>query len=58
MRAVSQHINTISYLEEKTFAAVVVDNQMANVMLANTTPQAREGRSNWQDAPGTGKSRQ
>ena len=43
MRAVSQHINTISYLEEKTFAAMVVDNQMANVMLANTTPQAREG---------------
>ncbi|EKO3450992.1 type II secretion system minor pseudopilin GspI [Vibrio fluvialis] len=43
MRAVSQHINTISYLEEKTFAAMVVDNQMAKLMLANTTPQAREG---------------
>lgn len=33
IRSVSQHINTISYLEEKTFAAMVVDNQMAKVML-------------------------
>ncbi|MDF5109509.1 type II secretion system minor pseudopilin GspI, partial [Vibrio parahaemolyticus] len=32
IRSVSQHINTISYLEEKMFAAMVVDNQMANVM--------------------------
>jgi len=30
---VTQHINTLSYLEEKTFAAMVVDNQMAMVML-------------------------
>jgi general secretion pathway protein I len=33
IRAVTQHINTLSYLEEKTFAAMVVDNQMAMVML-------------------------
>ncbi|MCZ8501996.1 type II secretion system minor pseudopilin GspI [Vibrio lentus] len=33
IRAVTQHINTLSYLEEKTFAAMVVDNQMALVML-------------------------
>lgn len=43
MRTVSQHINTVSYLEEKTFAAMVVDNQMAKVMLAESVPQAREG---------------
>ncbi|MCG9632556.1 type II secretion system minor pseudopilin GspI [Vibrio sp. Isolate30] len=33
IRAVTQHINTLSYLEEKTLAAMVVDNQMAMVML-------------------------
>ena len=33
IRAVTQHINTLSYLEEKTFAAMVIDNQMAMVML-------------------------
>ncbi|MFG0888798.1 type II secretion system minor pseudopilin GspI [Vibrio sp. CJQ_6] len=43
MRAVSQHINTISYLEEKTFAALVVDNQMASVMLNPQGLSARQG---------------
>ncbi|MGY3568392.1 type II secretion system minor pseudopilin GspI [Vibrio paucivorans] len=33
IRSVSQHINTINYLEDKTFAAMVVDNQMAKVLL-------------------------
>ncbi|WP_033933817.1 MULTISPECIES: type II secretion system minor pseudopilin GspI, partial [Pseudomonadota] len=33
IRSVSQHINTVNYLEEKMFAAMVVDNQMAQVML-------------------------
>ncbi|MDN3614726.1 MAG: type II secretion system minor pseudopilin GspI [Vibrio gallaecicus] len=33
IRAVTQHINTLGYLEEKTFASIVVDNQMAMVML-------------------------
>ena len=33
IRAVTQHINTLSYLEEKTFAAMVVDNQLAMVIL-------------------------
>ncbi|MEZ9231598.1 type II secretion system minor pseudopilin GspI [Vibrio amylolyticus] len=37
IRSVGQHINTLSHLEERTFAAMVVDNQMAKVMLA---PQA------------------
>lgn len=43
IRAVTQHINTISYLEEKTFAAMVVDNQMAKVMLAPDKLTARDG---------------
>lgn len=33
IRSVTQHINTLSYLEEKMFASMVVDNQMANVYL-------------------------
>ncbi|CAE6882684.1 COG2165 Type II secretory pathway [Vibrio sp. B1REV9] len=43
IRSVSQHINTISYLEEKMFAAMVVDNQMANVMLATEKLKAKNG---------------
>lgn len=43
MRAVTQHINTISYLEEKTFAAMVVDNQTAKVFLSEQAPQAQNG---------------
>ncbi|MGR5450767.1 type II secretion system minor pseudopilin GspI [Vibrio sp. PNB22_3_1] len=43
IRSVSQHINTVSYLEEKMFAAMVVDNQMANVMLATEKLKAKNG---------------
>ncbi|MDF5512632.1 type II secretion system minor pseudopilin GspI, partial [Vibrio parahaemolyticus] len=43
IRSVSQHINTISYLEEKMFAAMVVDNQMANVMLNTGELKAKNG---------------
>ncbi len=43
IRSVSQHINTISYLEEKMFAAMVVDNQMANVMLDSAELKAKNG---------------
>ncbi len=43
IRAVSQHINTINYLEEKTFAAMVVDNQMAQVMLSASSVSAKKG---------------
>ncbi|MBF9001877.1 MULTISPECIES: type II secretion system minor pseudopilin GspI [Vibrio] len=45
MRSVSQHINTLNYLEEKMFASMVADNQMARVMLAPTSLSAREGKS-------------
>ncbi len=43
IRSVSQHINTVSYLEEKMFAAMVVDNQMANVMLDTGELKAQNG---------------
>ncbi|MGR5486783.1 type II secretion system minor pseudopilin GspI [Vibrio alfacsensis] len=43
IRSVSQHINTVSYLEEKMFAAMVMDNQMANVMLATEKLKAKNG---------------
>ncbi len=43
IRAVSQHINTVSYLEEKTFASMVVDNQMAQVLLAPSDLKAKSG---------------
>lgn len=44
MRSVTQHVNTISYLEEKTFAAMVADNQMAKVHLNAKSLAEREGR--------------
>ncbi|SKA19119.1 general secretion pathway protein I [Vibrio cincinnatiensis] len=43
IRAVTQHINTISYLEEKTFAAMVADNQMAKVHLNAKLAAQSEG---------------
>ncbi|WP_070968247.1 type II secretion system minor pseudopilin GspI [Vibrio sonorensis] len=33
IRSVTQHINTLSFLEEKTFASMVADNQLALVHL-------------------------
>ncbi|MDF2153991.1 type II secretion system minor pseudopilin GspI [Vibrio sp. CAU 1672] len=43
IRSVSQHLNTVSYLEEKMFAAMVVDNQMANVMINRGELKAKKG---------------
>ncbi|WP_165310027.1 type II secretion system minor pseudopilin GspI [Vibrio ziniensis] len=43
IRSVSQHINTINYLEEKAFAAMVVDNQMALAMLAPDDLKEKKG---------------
>ncbi|PWI33166.1 type II secretion system protein GspI [Vibrio albus] len=45
VRSVSQHINTIAYLEEKTFAAMVVDNQVALTLLAGTAKNAQSGKT-------------
>ena len=44
IRSVSQHINTLSYLEEKTFAALVADNQMAQVLLSESKPSKKKGK--------------
>lgn len=44
IRSVSQHINTLSYLEEKTFASMVADNQMAKVMLSERKPTKAKGK--------------
>ncbi len=44
IRSVSQHISTVSYLEEKMFAAMVVDNQMASVMLDTGELKAKNGQ--------------
>ncbi|MGC9401088.1 type II secretion system minor pseudopilin GspI [Vibrio genomosp. F10] len=43
IRSVGQHMNTIAHLEEKTFAAMVVDNQMAMVMLDASGLKAKQG---------------
>ena len=43
IRAVTQHINTLSYLEEKTFASMVVDNQLAMVHLSKSFNATKKG---------------
>ncbi|NLS14473.1 type II secretion system minor pseudopilin GspI [Vibrio sp. SM6] len=45
IRAVSQHVNTVGFLEEKMFAAMVADNQMALVVLAGKKPSAKKGEA-------------
>jgi general secretion pathway protein I len=45
VRSVSQHINTIAYLEEKTFAAMVADNRMALTQLSGAAGKAHSGKS-------------
>ncbi|AIW12691.1 type II secretion system minor pseudopilin GspI [Vibrio tubiashii] len=44
IRSVSQHINTLNFLEEKTFAAMVADNQMAKVILSGSKPSKKKGK--------------
>ncbi|WED21930.1 type II secretion system minor pseudopilin GspI [Vibrio sp. JC009] len=45
IRAVSQHTNTLRHLEEKTFASMVVDNQMALVLLDGVPSSAKTGKT-------------
>lgn len=45
IRSVSQHINTLTALEEKAFAAMVIDNQMAMVMLQPPPKTTQQGHS-------------
>lgn len=44
IRSVSQHINTLNFLEQKTFAAMVADNQMAKVILSGNKPSKKSGK--------------
>jgi general secretion pathway protein I len=43
IKAVSQQMNSLSYLEEKTFASWVADNQIALVMLAKAPLKVKHG---------------
>lgn len=46
MKSVSQHINTLGYLEEKTFAAMVADNELAQLHLSGQYPSSsKTGKS-------------
>jgi general secretion pathway protein I len=44
INAVSQQIDSLSYMEEKTFASWVADNQLALVMLSNASIEAKSGQ--------------
>ena len=46
IRSVSQHINTLNFLEEKTFASMVADNQMTLVALSKEKPSKKKGTEN------------
>ena len=45
MNSVTQHINTLSYLEEKTFASLVVDNEISQVMLSGAPKNVTTGKT-------------
>ncbi|EAS62977.1 type II secretion system protein GspI [Photobacterium angustum] len=50
MKAVSQHLNTLGYLEEKTFAAMVADNELAQLHLSGQYPtSSKTGKSTLAD---------
>jgi general secretion pathway protein I len=44
IQAVTQHINSLSYLEEKTIASMVLDNQMAAIYLQATPNLSQKGK--------------
>lgn len=45
LQSVTQHVNTLAYLEEKTFASLIADNQISNTMLSGTSSQSKTGRT-------------
>ncbi|MGF1759062.1 type II secretion system minor pseudopilin GspI [Photobacterium sagamiensis] len=46
MKAVSQHLNTLGYLEQKTFAVMVADNELAKIRLSGQIPASeKRGKS-------------
>ena len=49
VRSVGQHVNTLTLMEEKAFAAMVVDNQMAKVMLNPQGLKPQSGKSKLAD---------
>ncbi|MDG3086857.1 type II secretion system minor pseudopilin GspI [Vibrio hannami] len=58
MRAVSQHTNTLSHLEERMFASMVVDNQMTLILLEGAPTSTKKGKTElagvewyWQATP-------
>ncbi|MGX9417948.1 type II secretion system minor pseudopilin GspI [Vibrio sp. RC27] len=44
IKAVSQQVDSISYMEEKSFASWVADNQIALVMLSGATVETKSGK--------------
>ncbi|WP_260260141.1 type II secretion system minor pseudopilin GspI [Vibrio intestinalis] len=44
VRSVGQHINTLTLMESKTFAAMVADNQMAKVVLQPKGLTRKQGK--------------
>ena len=55
LRSVTQHINTLGYLEEKTFAGMVVDNQMALMMLDKPPTVTKKVKLSWLGKHGIGQ---
>jgi general secretion pathway protein I len=49
MQTISQSVNTISRFEERAFASMVVDNQMAMVMLSPAPSSTIKGKSELAD---------
>lgn len=49
IRSVGQHVNTLTLMEEKAFAAMVVDNQMAQVMLDPQGLKTQSGKETLAD---------
>ncbi|GAK84126.1 general secretion pathway protein I [Vibrio ponticus] len=49
IRSVGQHINTLTLMEEKTFAAMVADNQIAQVMLNPKGMSKKSGKETLAD---------
>ncbi len=45
MTSVMQHLNTLTYLEEKTFASLIADNQISRVMLSGVPKSATSGKT-------------
>ncbi len=45
MTSIAQHINTLSYLEEKTFASFIADNQISLAMLSGAPKSPIKGKT-------------